>query len=483
MINNKSYTGRDINAIKDSIIESVMAMTDKWSDFSESDLGMIYVEVLSGVSDMLNFYLDNQALETFLMTAKQPKNIRAILETMNWKIQPVGSAVGEVTVHINPVDQQDVDREYGDITIPKFTSFVTSGKSPVFYVTTEKAVLRGTESDITIPIKQGVLKTITVKASTLKKDYKYYISKEKVPLDSVIIEQDGDEWEYCEDAFLEIYGGRKYSVHSDYEGYTYILFTNDFKNYLSVNEEEITIKYLISDGTDGEISSYSLSKVVDYIYLNGEKINNRVVISNKQKTYGAYDEEDLTLQKAKARRYIKTMGRCITLDDYDAFIGSKYYISKTQTLDWATDDTMVSRPNLVRSWVVSNTGGALSDAQLTEITKEVKDNGIAGVSVEIVNPTFINVDILVNIAVEARDEARNTIRDNVLSNLQDNFSVDNLSFGEDIDSDTIEFVIFRTDSRIKKVTVLNSDYVLTKKEFPKIRDIQVTLVGDDYGQV
>ena len=79
--NQMSYTGRDIAAIRKELINLVPKLTDKWTDFNESDLGMVLIELMAGNQDMQNFYLDTQAFETYLDTAVQEK--RAGIVTVN----------------------------------------------------------------------------------------------------------------------------------------------------------------------------------------------------------------------------------------------------------------------------------------------------------------------------------------------------------------------------------------------------------------
>ena len=61
--NSMSYTGRDIVSIRKELINTIPTLTDKWTDFNESDLGMVLIELMAGVQDMQNFYLDTQALK------------------------------------------------------------------------------------------------------------------------------------------------------------------------------------------------------------------------------------------------------------------------------------------------------------------------------------------------------------------------------------------------------------------------------------
>ena len=98
-----SYTGRDNEDIRQSLIDLVPKLTDKWRDYNESDLGMTIIELIAGAQDMQNFYLDNQTFETYLDTAMQDKNIRSILRAMNYRIPLVVSARGVIQGELHEV--------------------------------------------------------------------------------------------------------------------------------------------------------------------------------------------------------------------------------------------------------------------------------------------------------------------------------------------------------------------------------------------
>jgi len=47
------------------LIARVPQLTDRWTDFNASDLGVVLLELFCGVGDMLAYYLDAQAAEAF----------------------------------------------------------------------------------------------------------------------------------------------------------------------------------------------------------------------------------------------------------------------------------------------------------------------------------------------------------------------------------------------------------------------------------
>ena len=65
-INELSYTAKDFSSIKSLIIEKIPELTDEWTDFNESDIGIVFIEALSALSDQMHLYLDKQALECYM---------------------------------------------------------------------------------------------------------------------------------------------------------------------------------------------------------------------------------------------------------------------------------------------------------------------------------------------------------------------------------------------------------------------------------
>ena len=61
------YLAKDYQTIKNDLIEwTKIYFPDKWSDFSEGNPGMMFLEMAAYVGDVLSFYLDTQVQEAFL---------------------------------------------------------------------------------------------------------------------------------------------------------------------------------------------------------------------------------------------------------------------------------------------------------------------------------------------------------------------------------------------------------------------------------
>jgi len=64
------YTSRDFASIKEDIINHAKRYyPNEWKDFSKSTINSLLVDSVSYVGDVLSYYVDYQANESFLDTA------------------------------------------------------------------------------------------------------------------------------------------------------------------------------------------------------------------------------------------------------------------------------------------------------------------------------------------------------------------------------------------------------------------------------
>ena len=68
-----NYTARDFETIKNSLVEYAKKYyPDTYKDFNEASFGSLMLDTVAYVGDIMSFYLDYQANETFLDTSRPP---------------------------------------------------------------------------------------------------------------------------------------------------------------------------------------------------------------------------------------------------------------------------------------------------------------------------------------------------------------------------------------------------------------------------
>ena len=124
------YTDREFNSIKQSLVEySRRYYPDIFKDFSEASFGSMMLDTVAYFGDMLSFYLDYQANESFLDTAVEYDNVIRLGEQVGYK-QPLRSnSFGVVSLFIlAPVQINGIgpDTDYLPV-LAKGTRFTSSG--------------------------------------------------------------------------------------------------------------------------------------------------------------------------------------------------------------------------------------------------------------------------------------------------------------------------------------------------------------------
>ena len=96
------YTSRDFNSIRNDLIQHAKKYyADSFQDFNEASFGALMVDAVAYVGDMLSFYLDYQANESFLTTANEYNNIVKHGKALGYKMGSSPSSYGTVTLYVS----------------------------------------------------------------------------------------------------------------------------------------------------------------------------------------------------------------------------------------------------------------------------------------------------------------------------------------------------------------------------------------------
>ena len=96
-----NYTSREFNSIRDDLIEYAKRYyPDTFKDFNEASFGALMIDQVAYIGDILSFYLDYQANESFISTANEYDNIVKLARQVGYKMTPRGAASGIATFFI-----------------------------------------------------------------------------------------------------------------------------------------------------------------------------------------------------------------------------------------------------------------------------------------------------------------------------------------------------------------------------------------------
>lgn len=118
-------SSRDYVAIRDSILNFIKDISPEWTDRNPSDVGMVLVEVMSYVADVLHYQIDRAQNESYLTTAQERINVQQLLRLINYELS---SGTGS-SVPLCVITDQD------QVTIPALTRISTSDNDASFEFT------------------------------------------------------------------------------------------------------------------------------------------------------------------------------------------------------------------------------------------------------------------------------------------------------------------------------------------------------------
>tara|TARA_B100000700_G_C15019655_1_gene845046 strand:+ start:123 stop:1925 length:1803 start_codon:yes stop_codon:yes gene_type:complete len=95
------YTARDFDSIKSSLIEYAKRYyPNTATDFNDASFGALMIDMVSYVGDVLSFYLDYQASESFLDSAIELKNVIRLAKQLGYKYDGEVTAYGIVSLYL-----------------------------------------------------------------------------------------------------------------------------------------------------------------------------------------------------------------------------------------------------------------------------------------------------------------------------------------------------------------------------------------------
>jgi hypothetical protein len=95
------YTSRDFDSIKNDLIEHAKRYySDTYKDFSQASFGSLMLDTVAYVGDILSFYLDYQANESFIDTAVEYNNVLRHAKHLGYKLKRDQSAHGVISLYV-----------------------------------------------------------------------------------------------------------------------------------------------------------------------------------------------------------------------------------------------------------------------------------------------------------------------------------------------------------------------------------------------
>lgn len=326
------YNRRDAYSILEYLkLQAEQLSEGKWTDFSDSDIGTVFLKMMSYLADMNNFQIDKVASELYLSTCTERANAIALCSLIGYEPRHYQSA--HCRIHLKAT----ADREIPNGTeVPIFSSF-TDGSNSIRYQNLEPAYFYNNECFFEVYEGSLVTKNYTINdISTLGR---IILPDYAVGTNTIQVTINGIKYRQVDDVRF-ISGELGFSVHISEDRYLYIQLPSWWPDVITRNSS-IQIQYLISSGEAGRIGKNVLSK----IEVLSSDVSSYMTVAGNRASIGGYNPETVDEMRVSVPRQARTMNTIVTINDFEEVGEMVLGISGVSALDYNDPSSGLIQPD------------------------------------------------------------------------------------------------------------------------------------------
>ena len=443
------YTFKDGPALRAEMLRIARERVPAWSQ-SPNDIGVALVDAFAYVADLLLYYQDRIANESYPSTAVEARSMVHLLRLVGYELEPSKPASVDLQLWFD-------ERERGIKTVPHGAEFLTTretaGQVVRFrYLGPELDIDLGTDAvvppevsvvtvgarsfrrwgapaslgrrDVTVglPVVQtdAVIDRELIGSSDGSEAQRFALSQAPVHEGSVrayVREGELDvEWEQVETLLYSEPGDRHYMVRRDETERAFIEFGNGTYGMVPVRGfDNLRASYRVGGGSKGNVPT-------DTIVALGEHtsaIGNLRRTGHEEHASGGTDREPLEVAAARAANLFRAQKRVVTARDYEAeairFGAAK---AKAHARAWNRVDLYVAPA-----------GGGLPSATFKEsLRAHLEPRRVLTTVLDVVDPIYVDIELEGRLTIEPtyfRDQVTQAATDAV----ERLFAFENAQFG------------------------------------------------------
>lgn len=312
---------RSYQQIKAKLVESLMGLKDKdgqklITDYSEGNILIIILSLFAAIAEVLHYYVDNMARETFLSTARRYDSVVKHGALVDYHARAAIAATVDVILS-RSITGNSIGAK---LTIPQGTLFTDqsgnswlSARDVTWYsnVTTCKVPIIQHEKYTTSALNNMVIPTgdrVQLNLGTLPNG-KYYEHG------SMSLQIGGESWVLVETFAKSKPTDKHFMVSVDESLNPYIMFGDGtFGKKPAAGAKITNVVFYLTNGTQGNVKSNTITSVPSVI---SSSITDATV-SNAYDAGGGSNYENFTMLKEHIPLSVKTLGVAITKEDFES---------------------------------------------------------------------------------------------------------------------------------------------------------------------
>lgn len=322
------------------------------------------LEVLTELSNLIFFYIEDSTIEQNILTAQNDESIYGLARLAGHDAYRGSSAIGEIKIRLNTSAFSEIA---GDaINIPANATIKANKNGLQYLLQTNNDQFRIEKSNpeyLYIPIIQGKIEKQTITGTGEKLQSFNLIIKKNVDHNYIKLSVNSEPWTKYDSLYDMKQGTKGYLVKTGITGGLDIYFGNGSFGMIPVEGATIDVEYLITDGSKGNLTG---SKDLNFKFEtegfdslgNSYDLNKLLESSFTTTPVMGTDPESIELTKLIAPLQSHSFVLA-TPENYEAFL-SRYGMFSYLDAYNTTDDGYIDDDNVIYLFMLPNVARKLS---------------------------------------------------------------------------------------------------------------------------
>lgn len=486
------YTSRDYTSIQNDLFARAQRQLPEWTSRDTGDFGVLMVDLWAYMGDVLHYYVDRAAGESFLNTATQRESVLAIANLLDYLPSGRRSAKVNIQLDANLTTASDTN----PIFIPRYTRFkatpLVDTASPVIFLLDNPIAFVGSSNGASTSIvsdgvtyatypKTQVISVSLTEGERFTETYtstgligqRITLRQTGVVTDSITVTtNEGGSGSTVTYAYVErIINGTNndkiYAVDLTADNYSVVTFGNNVNGSVPAINSTITITYRKSRGSAGNVVVGAVKEIESTTVPSKPALDGLVIVPNALKASGGVDIESMASLKQNIPASFRSQDRAVSLQDYRDLVLRVPGIVRATS--YVSDDTVYIKATTQPSDYGSSNTLVLTDDEVTAITNYLEPREITFVTSSVgasVSLTPVNFAGTVQVK---NGYIQEVVYNKVLDAIYGLFDFDNLDFDTSVSLGDVYRAILDVEgvdyTHITRFTITGSNVIDSSGSF------------------
>lgn len=426
------YVTKDYEGFRRLMMDLIPIKTPEWTDCSESDFGIVLLELLAHGLDVLSFYQDKSFNEAMISTAKHRRSILAICRMLGYELTQQIPARHMIKVTKSADYKDDV------IRIPKGTKVSTDTKigEPVIFELDNDLILKAGTLEGEVAVTQG--ETITrevVGVGSGLANQRLKLGNPDVLGDTLAVfttlkgkstgstanSQDIYYWNQIDSFLTSSPQDKHYKLEIDEFNNSFLVFGNGVSGSTVSRDFNVNASYRSGGGVIGNVGLNTINTLPETDIAGIAKITN-----DKPPIQIGRDSESLEHARDSAPRHYRLMERAITKQDFEDICKIQSGVALVKVVE-----TFNLKGEVDIYIVPDDYSDKVPESLKTELLDKINSKKLLKDTPIIKDPTYLDFNIEVEILVYP-NYSNSDIKDKVTSQLTEAFKIQNMTYDEEV---------------------------------------------------